>query len=183
MLVENNRKVWGGVSSALCPCGRAWLWFWVLTCWHLRGSMGLLGEAQVALIQGRVSFSGAGWGEQAGCRPKLEADRPSWKNAPMAWFPPHDPRPHAFRWIWGRGAIAWTSGPSWPEICGVGTFLSGCSLWKRKERKCPNPKPIIGSFKSPASGAECWDEFKRLLEMRRGEGRGKPRCFSTALHL
>lgn len=90
-------------------------------------------------------------GRAGSCRPKLEAGRPSWKNVPMAWFPPHDPRPHAFRWIWGRGAIAWTSRPSWPEICGVGTFLSGCSLWKRKERKCPNPKPIIGSFKSPAS--------------------------------
>lgn len=29
------------------------------------------------------------------------------------------------------------------------------------------------------AGAESWDEFKRLFEMRKGEGRGKPGCFST----
>ena len=49
----------------------------------------------------------------------------------------------------GAEGAARTSGCKLAWGAGVGLVLSGCSPWKPKERKSPNPNTTVGSFKSP----------------------------------
>lgn len=63
-----------------------------------------------------------------------------------AWFPPRS----TLRWVRGPGALHGPQPQAGPEPLSLAHSFQAAALGN--ERKGPNPKPIIGSFKSPASG-------------------------------
>lgn len=71
--------------------------------------MGLLGEEQVALIQGRVSFSGAGWGEQAAAAPNWKQAGPAGR---MSQWPGSHPMTPGHMHSGGSGAEGPLHGPA-----------------------------------------------------------------------